>query len=369
MKTQGWIPWARPDYWGNEEKYVGEALRSSWISGGPYVERFETDFAKYSGAPYALTTANGTAALHLALLGLGVGPGDEVIVPGFGFMAAANVSLHVGATPVFADVDPNTWCLTAKEIDKRLTERTKLVVPIHTYGNVCNMPDIMHVVEERGVPILEDAAEALASKSGRQLAGTFGVAGTYSFHATKTITTGEGGMVVTRDQALYDRMSLYRSHGMRRARSWYWHEVVGHNFRLTNLQAALGCAQLERLDVIVQERERVRRTYERFLGGNDAVTLQAFESDVQPVLWACAVKLDLGAYRQGRDEVMKQMQEAQVETRPGFYAASAMSHLYRCGDIPTSEELSRVVISLPFYATLREDQVEHICGTLKDLRR
>ncbi len=163
-KQMNHIPWAKPDFWGNEQKYVAEALTSTWISGGPFLDRFENDFGQYFSMPYALTSANGTAALHLAYLALGLKAGDEVILPGFAFMGAANMSLYVGAEPVFADVDTQTWCLSATEIEKHLTPRTKLIVPIHTYGNICEMDSIMQLADSRGIAVVEDVAEAFASR-------------------------------------------------------------------------------------------------------------------------------------------------------------------------------------------------------------
>ena len=250
------IPWAKPKLWGNEQKYISDALESTWISGGPYVERFERIFAQYSSTPFALATSNGTTALHLAYLALGLGPGDEIIVPGFAFMAAANMALNIGAQPVFADVDADTWCVTAESIEKCITAKTKVIVPIHTYGNVCDMDSILEMGKIFGLPVIEDTAEAFSSRYKGKLAGTMGDLGTYSFQATKTITTGEGGMVTTQNQELNNNMILHRSHGMLR-KTFYWHEVPGQNFRLTNLQAAMGVAQFENLDKIIAERKRV----------------------------------------------------------------------------------------------------------------
>src|SRR6185503_11850661 len=249
------IPWAKPDFWGKEQEYLVQALSSTWISGGAFVERFERDFAAYVGARYALTSSNGTTALHMAYLGLGVGPGDEVVIPGFCFLAGANVAIHMGAKPVFCEVDPRTWCATAEAIERVLTPRTKVIVPVHTYGNVCRMDEINALAKSRGVAVIEDAAESFASTYRGTQAGMMSDIGSFSFQATKTITTGEGGMVVTEREDLQKTMALYRSHGMLRKR-FYWHEVPGHNFRLTNLHAAIGCAQLERLDRIIVERRR-----------------------------------------------------------------------------------------------------------------
>ena len=366
-KSNELIPWAKPDFWGMEQDYVNKALKSTWISGGEFVDRLENEFAKYAGVQYALTTSNGTTALHMAYLALDLGEDDEVILPGFGFMGAANMVLYTGAKPVFADVDPQTWCLRATDVERVLSPRTKLIVPIHTYGNVCEMNTIMELANSRGIPVIEDTAEAFASCFGGHMAGTYSLIGTFSFQATKTITTGEGGMVITNNKELYDRMTLFRSHGMRR-KKYYWHDLAGHNFRLTNLQAAIGVAQLEKLDLIIGERRRVHRKYQEILSKIPGITLQYFSPQVDPVLWAVALKLDPLVYPQGRDTVMEEMKEAKIETRPGFVAPRFMDHIYNCPELPISEELSRQVLSLPTYPTLLDDQIELICQCLKDLK-
>ena len=360
------IPWAKPEFWGNEKRYVLEALDSTWISGGPFVDRLEREVAGRTGVSHALAVCNGTAALHMAFLAHRVGEGDEVIVPGFAFMAAANVALQLRAKPVFAEVHPETWCMTAADIEPLLTSKTKLIVPIHTYGNVCPMTDILSLSRAKGVAVVEDAAEAFLSRCKGRFAGAMGSIGTFSFHATKTITTGEGGMAITDDDHLHQAMHVYRNHGMLR-KTYYWHELAGHNFRMTNLQAALGCAQIESAEQILRERKRVHAQYGLHLSGGDGITPQHFEPDVEPVLWAMAVRLDDRAYPQGRDAVMEALKRLQIETRPGFYAASMMD-FYGSPRLPLCEELSRQVISLPSYASLRDDQIEYICSHLKGLR-
>ena len=214
MDNNIFIPWAKPTLWGNEQQSVVDALSSTWISGGLYVERFEKEFSHYTGSRFALTSSNGTTALHMAFLALGLKPGDEVIVPGFGFLAAANLALQFGARPVFAE----------QEIKKCLSTRTKIIVPIHSYGNVCEMDRIVELAKNHDIAIVEDAAEAFASQYKGHQAGTLGTIGTFSFQATKTITTGEGGMTVTENEDLNTCMALYRSHGMLR-KTYYWHEL------------------------------------------------------------------------------------------------------------------------------------------------
>ena len=274
MKTFSSIPWEQPDFWGLEEQYLLEALHSTWISGGPFVERLERELATFSGSPFTLAASNGTTAIHLVYLGMGLQPGDEIVIPGFCYLASANIALQMGIKPIFAEVDPEMFCVTAEAIEAVLTPRTRLIVVVHTYGNVCDMDDIMSLAENRGVPVLEDAAESFASKYKGRQSGAIAQVGTYSFQATKTITTGEGGMVLTGDEGLARKMALYRSHGV--LGRHFWHELPGHNFRLTNLQAALGCAQLERLDSIIRERKRVHQTYKTALKNGGGVRLQTF---------------------------------------------------------------------------------------------
>ena len=187
------IPWARPIFWGNEQQYVAEASTSSWISGGPFVERLEREFAAYCSSAHALSAANGTAALHMAYLALGIGPGDEIVIPGFGFLGAANIALHMHAQPVFCEVDPRTWCMRAKDIEPVLTEKTRAIVAVHTYGNVCEMDDILELASERKISVIEDAAEAFPSRYRGRVAGTMGTIGTFSFRQPRQSPPGKAG--------------------------------------------------------------------------------------------------------------------------------------------------------------------------------
>lgn len=360
------IPWASPHFWGNEQRYVVDALQSNWISGGEYVDRLEIEFARFCQIPYAIAASNGTTALHMAYLALNIGPGDEVIVPGFGFMAAANVALHVGAKPVFTEVSTDSWCMTADDVEKCVTSKTKAVVPIHTYGNICDMDPIIELAERHGLVVIEDAAEAIGSKYKGRVAGTIAPVGVYSFQATKTITTGEGGAVVTADAELRDRMRLFRNHGMSARR--YWHDVIGHNFRLTNMQAAMGCAQLEQIDKISHERDRVYKTYKRLLENMDAAVLQTFSEEVDPVVWAIAIRLDVSAFPQGRDAVIDQLKQMGIETRPGFYSANTMPHIYGKVQLPICDRLSQQVLSLPSSPTLTDEEIEYISNSFKSCR-
>jgi perosamine synthetase len=362
------IPWARPYLFGNEADRMREALASAWISGGPFVDQLEKEIRELTGAGHTCATSNGTTALHLAYLALGVGAGSDVVVPGFAYLGAANVALLCGARPVFAEVDPNTWCLTAEAVERVLTPSTRAIVAIQTYGNMCDMDALNELADSRKITVIEDAAEALGSYYKGSAAGTCSVIGTYSFHATKTITTGEGGMVTTRDPELHRLMQLYRSHGMARDQRYYWHQVAGHNFRLTNFQAAMGCAQLEHFEEVKEIRATLHRQYRERLREQPGITLQQFNDDVRPVLWALAVRLAPEAFPQGRDEVLQQMRQHGIECRPGFYSASQQP-LYDAPPLPVCEDLARQVLSVPCFVGLEEGQVDFICRTLLSLRR
>ncbi len=354
------IPWAEPTFDGKEKRYLADALESSWISGGPYVERFEKRFTARHASPYGLTASNGTTALHMALLALGVGPGDEVIVPGFTFVAPGNMVLAVGAKPVFADIDAATWCLDPAAAAAAVTKRTKAIIAVHVYGNVCDMDALRKLSAKHKLALVEDTAEAAFSKYKGRYAGTMSDVGCFSFQATKTIAMGEGGFVLTPRKALWESMRVFREHGMRRGKR-YWHDVVGYNFRLTNLQAAIGCAQLERVDALIAARRRVYREYRKRLSGIPGVTLQQFKPEVDPVVWAVAVTVDPGCLRGGREALIDRLAEAGIETRPGFYPFSVMP-MYESRRLPRAEAVGLNAISFPSSPSVTPAQIGYICA-------
>jgi perosamine synthetase len=361
------IPWAKPTFGGKEAAYLADALHSTWISGGPYVDNFEKEFTRRIGSPFGVTASNGTTALQLALLGLGIGPGDEVIIPGFTFVAPANMTIAVGATPVYADIDPLTWCLDPASVRRQITPRTRAIIPVHVYGNVCDMDALRELADKQHCFLIEDTAEAVFSKFRGRYAGTFGDAGTFSFQATKTITMGEGGLVATPHADLLQRMRQIRSHGMREGKR-YWHDMVGHNFRLTNLQAAVGCAQLEAADALIADKLRVYQLYRGRLQGQRGIAMQRFSPEVDPVVWAVAVKLDPQVFNGDRDAVMAALAEDGIETRPGFYPFGAMP-LYHAPVLPVSQDVGANVVSLPSFASLTEEEIMYMCDRLHRLRK
>lgn len=367
MENSNHIPWSKPHFWGNEKKYVQDALDSSWISSGDYLNKLESAFSSLLNKKYVMLTSSGTTALHLAYLSLGLKEGDEIIIPGFAFLTSANIALQMKLKPVFTEVDSHSWCLSVSSLEKYITRKTKAIVPIHTYGNVCQMDEIMHLAERHHLIVIEDCAEALFSKYNDRYCGTFGHANCFSFQAIKTITTGEGGLVATDDENIYQTMKLYHSHGLKE-RGSYRHELPGYNFRLTNIQAALGLAQFEKMENIIRERKRIFEQYRHFFSNIEGVELQHSLPAVDPVWWAFAVKLDNGAFPQGRDGIMQALKEKGIETRPGFVASSLLN-IYEKHSLPVCEALSSQVLSLPSYAGLKHEELNIICREFKKLKK
>lgn len=360
------IPWFKPNYWGNEKKYVLDALDSTWISDGEYIRKFEKEFADTLSVKHTITVSSGTAALQLALLSLQLEPNDEVIVPAYTFAAPANMAIALGAKPVFVDVDPNTWCISPEAIESKITKKTKVIIPVHIYGNVCDMKVIMEIAKQYKIAIIEDVAEAAFSKYDGKYAGSFGDFGCFSFQATKTIATGEGGAVASSDSLLLERAKLRRNHGMRPAKR-YWHEIIGHNFRLTNMQAALGYAQLECRDTIIKNKCRVYQEYKKRLQHVEILELQHISTNIEAVIWAIAVKIKPEYFKASRDNIILKLQELGIETRPGFYSFSQMP-LYKATRLPVGDYVSQNIISLPSYPTLTEDEIDYICKSLLEMR-
>jgi perosamine synthetase len=334
-----------------------DALDSSWISGGEYIRKFESSFAILHDSHGAVTVSNGTTALYLALLSLNIGPGDEVIIPGYTFAAPANMVIAAGAKPVFVDVEKDTWLIDPSLLEEKINQNTKAILPVHIYGNVCSMSMINDIAKKHGLYVIEDVAEAAFSKQNDRYAGTLGDIGCFSFQATKTLTMGEGGAVIFSDNALEQRARVIRSHGMS-AEKPYWHLEVGHNFRLTNMQAAFGLAQLEKLNDIIIQKKRVYQRYIDTLGEINGIQMQRITSSTVPVIWAVALRVDPKI----RDRMRTSLSEQGIETRAGFYAFNEMP-LYNTDLLPVSTAISQSIISLPSYPGLANHEIDRICET------
>lgn len=360
------IPVYRPDLMGNETRYVLECLDSTWISSkGKFVSEFEARFAEYIGVPYASTVSNGTVALHLALLALGIGPGDEVIVPTLTYIAAANAIRYTGATPVFVDSLASTWQMDPEDVKQKMTERTRAIMAVHIYGHPCDMDALGAVAKAGGVFLIEDCAEAFGSRYANQHVGTFGDIATFSFFGNKTITTGEGGMVVTRDLTLHQRARHFKGQGLAAHRE-YWHDVVGYNYRMTNVCAAIGLAQLERANEFIDKKRQVAAWYHEGLKGAN-VTLQQASDGVTHSWWMFSLLVEEASRR---DPLRRSLEKHGIETRPVFYPVHTMPmYAERYQRHPIAEDLAWRGINLPSWPGLSRDEVMEVCAVIEDYLR
>jgi len=353
------IPVYIPDLSGNEKSYVLDALETGWISSiGPYVDRFEKALESESGFRHVIAVSNGTVALHLALHCLDVGPGDEVIVPTFTYIASVNTIAQTGATPVFADVRRDDWLIDPDDLARRLTPRTKAIMPVHLYGSICD-PRVYAFAREHGLRIVDDCAEVLGSSRDGINVGHAADVATYSFFGNKTVTTGEGGAVATNDDALAARMRMVKGQGQSTNRR-YWHEELGFNYRMTNIAAAIGTAQMERFAEIVARKRRIAEQYRSLLAGAPVVFQQA-AAGVTSNEWLVSVLLPEGC---DRERVMALMAEQGVDTRPVFFCAHHMP-MYRSSErFPVAEDIAARGLSLPSYPALTDDEVAAVAAAL-----
>ena len=362
------IPIASPDLSGNESRYVDECVRTTWISSvGHFIHDFEAAFAEAAGTRHAIATNNGTTALQLALAALGVGPGDEVIVPALTYIATANAVRYCGATPVLADVEPDTMNLDPADIEHRITARTKAVLPVHLYGHPADMTAITAIAGRHGLTVIEDAAEAHGSTVNGRPVGSLGDMGVFSFFGNKIITTGEGGAVTTDDDALAGRLRLLRGQGMDPERR-YWFVEVGFNYRMTNVAAAIGLAQLERFEPMLARRREIAALYTANLGDAEGISLPVERPDVRRVDWLYTV-LVTGFTTDQRNALIDRLREDGIETRPVFYPLHLMPPYETSPTLsfPVSERLGAEGISLPTHILLSDDEVATVCEAL--LRR
>lgn len=351
---------AEPRLGGNESRYVQECLESTWISSvGRFIDLFEQRFAEVAGTRHAIATNNGTTALHLALAALGVGPGDEVIVPSLTYVATANAVRYCGAVPVLADVDPLTMCIDPADVARRITRRTVAVIPVHLYGHPADMTALRQLAEHHGLALVEDAAEAhTATWDGRPV-GSLGTAGVFSFFGNKVLTTGEGGAVTTDDDALAARLRLLRGQGMDPQRR-YWFPVVGFNYRMTNMAAALGCAQLEQLSAFLLRRQEIAERYDALLSGVPGLQTPWTDPRATRVNWLYTVLLPEHVSMEDRDRVITALADDGIETRPVFHPMHTLPPYLQEDTFPVSGMLGRRGISLPTHVNLGDDDVDYV---------
>lgn len=384
------IPLYEPILGDLEEKFLLECLRSGWISSrSPMVDRFEERFLKFAGAPHGFAVSSGSGALHLALLGLGIGPGDDVVIPSYSFSATASITMLTGANPVFCDVNPVTWVAGAREIEKVLTPSTRAVMAVHTYGITSPVDEIAELLGSRGIFLVEDAAESLGSRLNgigeSPMAGTSGDAGVFSFYGNKTITTGEGGFVLFRDEKAAETARRMRGHGSAGPGN-YESRVPGFSHRMTGMQAAVGIAQIERFDEIARAKRRVSEMYAQRLDGLPNLTIQGSTPGHDPLRWLFAVAVGqflhqgLKETKALRDETIRRLRTLGVEAYPAFAPLHTLTKQWsRPGRgpvespagsedpaLPVSDALGAAALCLPSGPGLTADQIDRVCKSVAE---
>ncbi|MDQ2970363.1 MAG: DegT/DnrJ/EryC1/StrS family aminotransferase [Acidobacteriota bacterium] len=382
------LPFARPALGDEEIAEVVDTLRSGWITTGPKVERFAADFAEYVGGRFAVPVSSATAGLHVALLALGIGPGDEVITTPMTFVATLNTIVHCGAVPVLADIDAATLNIQVEEIERKISPSTRAILPVHYVGQPVDLDPILELAAARGIGVLEDAAHAVGAEYKGRKIGSFPTTSVFSFHPNKNMTTGEGGMIVTEDEEVFEKASLLKFHGMDRE-SWkrfskagsprYDVAVPGFKYNMMDIQAALGLHQLKRLEGFLVERERLARRYDRALAGLSGLILpQRVPYPVRHAWHLYTPLVDSDRLTIGRDQFMAELKTRNIGTGLHYTAAHEFSYYrerfgWSAEDFPAAHFVSERIVSLPLFPGLtdadQDDAIAAIREILEKFRR
>lgn len=350
------FPVYQPTLNGNEKKYVQECLDSTWISSkGKFINQFENEFSRLTGIKHSLAVSNGTVALHVALLSLGIGRDNEVIVPTFTYIASVNSIAYTGAKPIFVDSDPVTWQIDTRKIEEKISEKTKAIMAVHIYGHPCEMDELKRIADKYKLYIVEDCAEGIGSYYKRKHVGGFGDISTFSFFGNKTITTGEGGMVCTNRKGLSDLAFRLKGQGLAKNKEYY-HDIIGYNYRMTNICAAIGCAQLEQIKNILDKKEFVVKKY---IDGiqNLPVEYHRQTGDVKHSYWMFTI---LAKSENDRINLRNHLAEHGIETRPTFHPVHTMP-MYKTKEMfEVAEDIGSRGINLPSYPDLTEADIKFI---------
>jgi len=366
------IPVCVPLLGGKELEYVVNCIKTNWISSkGKYVEEFEKKFSEYCGSKYGITTTNGTTSLHLALASIGLKKGDEVIVPAFTMISSVFSIVYCGAKPVLVDADRETWNMNVNQIEEKISDRTKAIMPVHIYGHPCDMDPIMKIAKKHGLYVVEDAAEAHGAEYKGKKTGGIGDVGCFSFYANKIITCGEGGMIVTNDEEIAERAKSLKNLAFPKEKRIYLHSEVGYNYRMTNVQAAIGLAQLERIDELVEMRRRNARLYNSSLKDMDGIKLPTEKEWAKNVYWMYSILIE-PELRINRDQLMEKLHKKEIETRPFFIPMHKQPvfqnmGLFRGESYPVADELSRKGLNLPSSSGLKEEEIRYICDAIRQI--
>jgi perosamine synthetase len=362
------IPITEPWLGAKERRLVNECTRTGWVSSqGKFVSEFESIFASYCGVKYGVATSSGTSALHLALASLNIGPGDEVIVPTLSYIGTVNPVTYVGAQPIFVDSNGETWNLDPKAVEKAVTPRTRAIIVVHLYGHPAQMDEILAIAKKSNLDVIEDACQAHGGEYRGKKVGSLGTIGCFSFYGNKIITTGEGGIVVTNHLSVAESARMLRDHGMSR-RKKYWHPLIGFNYRMTNLQAALGVAQLERIDQVIERKRKNAQLYDSLLEGLPEIIPPPEMRWAKSVYWFYTILIK-DKLKISRNRLMKELARQAIETRPAFYPITSMPPYRNGTKFPVAERISKRGLSLPSSPLLKADNIHRICKVIDEVTK
>lgn len=371
MKVPYFIPWITR----SDKKSVLEVMNNRWLTNGPFLKKFEENVGKFIGSKYSAGVGNATQALHLSVNSLGIGEGDEVLVPTFTFAATANAVKYCGGTPILVDVDPDTFNISTKSIIKKITKKTKAIIPVHYGGQSCDMDEILSISKKHNLSIIEDCAHSLGSTFENKKCGSMGKAGCFSFYPTKVITTGEGGMITTSDRAIHKKVSLLRSQGLsvsahdREKKSQWKYDIldVGYNYRLDEIRASLGLSQFQRINEINEMRIKIAQKYDQLIGRIKGIIIPHKKSNRNHIYHLYTIKIEKD-YPLTRDELFKKLSKNGIGTSVQYYPLHFMSYnekKYDPHNFPNANVLKDQIICLPIYPKMSMKQIEYVISNLK----
>jgi len=362
-KPKKLIPVTGPSITQKEIEYVARAAKDGWNENyKKYIDLFERKFAKYIGRKYALATSSCTGALHLSYLALGLKKGDEVILPNVTWTASVEPLYYIGAKPVFTDINPETWCLDSNDIKKRITKKTKAILVVDLYGNMPDMNSILKIAKKYNLKIVEDAAEAIGSEYYSKKAGSFGDISCFSFHGSKTMTTGEGGMLLTDSKKIIEKARYYNDH-CKDSKKLFWNLEIGYKYKMSNFQAACGLAQLGRIKELTEKKRKIFFWYKRRLADIPGIKLNTEPPHTKNTYWMATIVLDK-KYDIDKEKLMKEFSKFNIQTRPFFYPISFLPAINLKANTPVSFDISSRAINLPCGSNITEKQVDYICDSL-----
>ncbi|VVT26560.1 DegT/DnrJ/EryC1/StrS family aminotransferase [Hoeflea sp. EC-HK425] len=360
------IAYTKPSITELEVSYATDAARNGWgAQCYDYLNRLERDFAAHLGVRHAIATSSCTGALHLGLAALGIGPGDEVIMADTNWIASVAPVVHLGATPVFVDILADTWCVDPAQVEAAITPRTKAIMAVHLYGSMCDMNRLLDIGERHGIAIVEDAAEAIGSAWGEKRAGSMGAFGTFSFHGTKTMTTGEGGMFVTNDTALFEKVNTLSNHGRDASEPrQFFPLMTGYKFKMSNIAAAIGCAQVERIDELIDGKRRIMAHYREQLAGVNGISLNVEPAGVTNGYWMPTVVFDRDT-GVSREQLIEAFKQADIDARVFFWPLSELPMFEARPGSTNARDIAARAINLPSYHDMDEAAQARVADVIK----